>query len=141
MFMNINLFKLFQIDSWMNRILVYDGSDDQSMLIGELFGTPNHNFMKSISSSEKYIFIDFKRIHPSPVEFAASIKYNKNNPNCQSWLKNNVLISPNHPNLNCSWIITKTFGSFITLEFKFIEVKPINIAAKNLPKLQYLKIA
>ena len=121
--------------------MVYDGLDDKSMLIGELFGTPNHNFMKSISSSEKYIFIDFKRIHPSPVEFAASIKYNKNNPNCQSWLKNNVLISPNHPNLNCSWIITKTFGSFITLEFKFIEVKPINIAAKNLPKLQYLKIA
>ena len=43
----------------MNRILVYDGPDDQSMLIGELSGTPSHKVMKSISSSGKSMFINF----------------------------------------------------------------------------------
>ena len=112
----------------MNRILVYDGPDDQSMLIGELFGTPNHKVVKSISSSGKSIFIDFRKqfYHYSDagtVEFVASIKYNKINPNCQSWMDNNVLMSPNHPNINCSWIITRKFGSYIILEFSFIEVE------------------
>ena len=124
-----------------NRILVYDGPNDESMLIGKLFGTPNHKVVKSISSSGKSIFIDFKKFtsqlttHNSKVEFVASIKYTKINPDCQSWLDNNVLMSPNHPNLNCSWIITRKFGSYITLDFKFIEVKPMNITAKYLPKL------
>ena len=106
----------------LNRILVYDGPDDQSMLIGELFGTPNHKVVKSISSSGKSIYIDFKKQDPETVEFVASIKYNKINPDCQSWLDNNVLMSPNNPNINCSWLITRQFGSYITLYFNFIEV-------------------
>ena len=59
-------------------------------------------------------------------EVVASIKYNKINPDCQSWLDKDILISPNNPNINCSWIITRKFGSYITLDFKFIEVKPTN---------------
>ena len=31
------------------------------MLIGELFGTPSHKFVKSIASSGKSIFLYFKR--------------------------------------------------------------------------------
>ena len=32
-------------------------------------------------------------------------------------------MSPNHPiNSNCSWLITSNFGTFIRLDFKFIEV-------------------
>ena len=94
------------------------------MLIGELFGTPYHKVVKSISSSGKSIFIDFKKQYKwGTVEFVASIKYNKINPDCQSWLDNNVLMSPNHPNINCSWLITRKFGSYITLDFKFFEVK------------------
>ena len=113
----------------MNRILVYDGSDDQSMLIGELFGTPNHKIMKSISSSGKIMFIDFSRSYYNTiVEFSALIKYNKINLDCQSWLHNNILISPYNPNINCSWIITRKFGSYITLDFKFIDVSPIDFA-------------
>ena len=118
---------------WFNRILVYDGPDDKSMLIGELFGTPNHKVVKSISTSGKSMFIDFKKHYQfGTVEFVlASIKYNKINPDCQSWLDSNILMSPNNPNINCSWIITRKFGSYITLDFSYIEVKPMNVAAKN----------
>ena len=110
----------------MDRILVYDGPDEKSMLIGELFGSPsNHKVVKSISSIGKSIFIDFKKQfgYKSTVEFVAIIKYNKIIPDCQSWLDKNILISPNNPNINCSWIITKKFGTYITLDFSFIEVK------------------
>ena len=101
------------------------------MLISEVFGTPNHKIMKSISSTGKSIFIDFKKLDDwGTVEFFAFIKYNKINPDCQSWLNNNVLMSPKNPNINCSWIITRKLGSYIILDFKFIEVKPINIIAK-----------
>ena len=109
---------------------MYDGSDDKSMIIGEVFGTPSHNVVKSMSSLGKSIFIDFKKLQKFSefgiIEFVAFIKYNKINPDCQSWLDNNLLISPNNPNINCSWIITRKFGSYITLDFKFIEVKPTN---------------
>ena len=111
------------------------------MLIGEVFGTPNHKIVKSISSTGKSIFIDFKhQFHIQfisipddwrTVEFVAFIKYNKINPDCQSWLDNNILISPNNPNINCSWIITRKFGSYITLDFSFIEVKQMNYYSKN----------
>ena len=122
---------MFQIRYWLNRILVYDGPNDKSMLIGELFGTPNHKIVKSISSSGKSIYIDFKKqFSHGTVEFVASIKYNKINPNCQSWMDNNVLMSPNHPNINCSWLITRKSGSYITLDFIFMEVKSMNIIAK-----------
>ena len=98
------------------------------MLISELFGTPNHKVVKSISSSGKSIFIDFKKQWSLTTKFLAFIKYNKINPDCQSWLDNNRIISPNNPNINCSWIITRKFGSYITLDFKFIEVSPIYFA-------------
>ena len=98
------------------------------MLIGELFGTSDHHrFVKSISSSGKFIYIDFYKYYYG-VEFVASIKYKKIDQECQSWLSNNKLISPNSPKINCSWIITRKFGSYITIDFNFIEVKPIHIA-------------
>ena len=113
----------------MNRILVYDGPDDKSMLIGELFGTPYHKVVKSISSLGKSIFIDFKKLYQyGTVEFTASIKDNKKlDSDCQSWLEGtNVLMSPNNPKINCSWLITTKFGSYITLAFSYIEVKSNN---------------
>ena len=101
------------------------------MLIGGLFGTPSHNIMKSISSSGKSMFIDNNRVYDnSIVEFLASIKYNKINPECQLWINNNMLISPNNPNINCSWTITREFGSYITLDFSFIEVTQMNITER-----------
>ena len=112
--------------------MFYDGTDDKSKLIGELFGTPSHKRVNSISSLGKSIFIDFKKqFHFHTAEFVAFIKYNKINPDCQSWLNNHTIMSPNNPNINCSWIITRKFGSYITLDFSFVEVKPINIVAKK----------
>ena len=132
---------------WLDGILVYNGPDEKSMLIGKVFGTPNHKIVKSISSTGKSIFIDFKQHRIQfisgniydwfTVEFLAFIKYNKINPNCQSWLNNNILMSPNDPNINCSWIITRKFGSYITLEFDFIEVKSIDNNYYCINKLNY----
>ena len=117
---------------WLNRILIYDGTDKKSKLIGEVFGTSNHKVVKSISSLGKSIFIDFKKQDWGTVEFVATIKYNKIIPDCQSWLGKDILMSPFNPNINCSWIITRQFGSYITLDFNFIEVKRMNITAKML---------
>ena len=53
------------------------------------------------------------------------IKYKKIDHDCQTWLdvNTNILMSSNHPNnTNCSWLITANFGSYIILNFKFIEV-------------------
>ena len=109
--------------------MVYEGPHDKSMLIGELFGTPSYNVLKSISSLGKSMLIHFKKIYEyGTVEFVATLTYNKINPDCQSWLNNNILMSPNNPNINCSWIITRKFGSYITLEFKLIQVKSTDIA-------------
>ena len=96
------------------------------MVIGEVFGTSSHKVVKSISSLGKSMLIEFRKQYLFAVEFVAKIKYNKINSNCQSWLNNNILMSPNNPKINCSWVITRKFGSYITLDFKFIEVKPTN---------------
>ena len=117
------------------------------MLIGELSGSPNHKVVKSISSSGKAMFIDFRYnsfdwnwnwnlgtgtyvYEAEVVEFVASIKYKNINSDCQYWLESSILMSPNNPNINCSWIITRKFGTYITLDFSFIQVKPINITTK-----------
>ena len=99
------------------------------MLIGELFGSSSHKVVKSISSLGNSMLIEFRKqynLHLQ-IQFVASIKYNKINSDCQSWLNNNILMSPNNPNINCSWIITRKFGSHIPLDFKFIEVKTFGI--------------
>ena len=98
------------------------------MLIGEVFGTSSHKVVKSISSLEKSMLVEFRKQYnlQLQIQFVATIKYNKINSDCQSWLNNNILMSPNNPKINCSWVITRKFGSYITLDFKFIEVKPTN---------------
>ena len=98
------------------------------MKIGEVYGNSNNKLLKSISSSGKTLFIDFKKQNKwqnEKAEFEAFIKYNKFISACKNWLdvKTNILTSPNDPNTtNCSWLITANFGSYIILNFKFIEV-------------------
>ena len=101
------------------------------MLIGEVFGGSSLELVKSISSLGKSMLIVLRIQYVGTVEFVASIKYNKNNPDCQSWMGNNILISPNNPTINCSWIVTRKYGSYIALDFKFIEVKRNDIAVLN----------
>ena len=98
------------------------------MKIGEVYGDLENKLLKSISSSSKTLFIDFKKQDKSEnikTEFEASIKYNKIMPACQTsvHVDTNILTSPNHPSsTNCTWLITANFGSYIILNFKFIEV-------------------
>ena len=75
------------------------------------------------------MFIDFKKeAYWGTVKFFASIKYNEIHPDCHKWLdlEKHVLKSPknlkNDNFINCSWVITKTFGSYISLYFNYIEV-------------------
>ena len=109
----------------MNSLNIYDGPDEQSMKIGEVYGNSHNKLLKSMSSSGKTLFIDFKKQYKygnEKTEFEASIKYNKILSACLNSLdvETNILTSPNHP--NCTWMITSSFGSYIILNFKFIEV-------------------
>ena len=121
---------LIQIDGLLNRLNIYDGTDDMSMLISEVYGNSNHKLAKSISSSGKVLFIDFKKQYNwGTVEVLAAIKYKKMNSDCQTWidLEKNVLMTPADLNtynnsINCNWLITMNFGSYITLKFTFIDV-------------------
>ena len=129
----------------MNRINVFDGPDVESMLIGEFFGNSNNKIVKSISSSGRFMFLDFKidqdtdyyydfsvsleGENPEDFGFEASIKYKKIDSFCQTWLDitNSILVSPNYPdlynnNFNCSWLITTNFRSYIILTFRFLKV-------------------
>ena len=100
------------------------------MLIGEVSGNSNHKLTKSISSLGKDLFIDFKKQYQyGTVEVFAAIKYKKMNSDCQSWidLENNILMTPADLNafnnsINCNWLITANFRSYITLKFTFIDV-------------------
>ena len=94
------------------------------MKIQEVYGDPYNKLLKSISSYGKSLFIVFKK-QSGKAEFEVSIKYNKIMSVCQTWLdvNTNILTSPNCSNTtNCSWLITSYFGSYIILNFKFIEV-------------------
>ena len=98
------------------------------MKIGEIYGNSNYKLLKSISSSGKTLFIDFKKQFDwanEITELEAAIKYHKFMSACRSWLDvdTNMLTSPNNPsNTICNWLITSNFGSYIILNFKFIEV-------------------
>ena len=98
------------------------------MKIGEVYGTLGNKLLKSLSSSGKSMYIEFWKefSYLSDItELKASIKYKKINLDCQTWLDidKNILMSPNHSiNSNCSWLITSNFGTFIRLNFTFIEV-------------------
>ena len=99
------------------------------MKIGEFFGNSNNKLVKTISSSGKQMFIDFKKeSYWGTVSFFATIKYKKIDPDCQTWfdLEKHVLRSPknfkNKKYINCSWVITKSFGYYISLYFSFIKV-------------------
>ena len=121
---------LIQIDYWFNRLNIFDGTNDMSMHIGEVHGNSNNKLTKSISSSGKALFIDFKKqFHSGTVEMFAAIKYKKMNSDCQTWidLENNVLMTPADLNIydnsiDCKWLITTNFNYYISLKFTFINV-------------------
>ena len=112
-----------------NALNIYDGPDEKSMKIGEVFGKSSNKLLRSISSSGKTLFLDFKKqfiyYAQDTTEFEASIEYNNIMSICQTWLDVNktILSFPDSSSkTNCSWQITSNFGSYIILNFEFIEV-------------------
>ena len=57
--------------------------------------------------------------------FSAKIHYTPINPLCKDWLNitSGFLTSPDHPTMNCSWVITASMGSTISIQFNLFEVK------------------
>ena len=57
--------------------------------------------------------------------FSAKIHYASINPVCRDWLNINsgFLTSPNHPTIDCSWVITASMGSTISIQFDTFEVR------------------
>ena len=111
-----------------NKLLIFDGPDKLAMKIGEVYGTHYNRKWKSISSSGM-MFIDFKKqveYNICCMQLKASIKYTKFIPDCQTWLdlRNNTLKSPDkyNNNINCSWLLSFIFGSYITIQFNYIYV-------------------
>ena len=119
---------LIKITYWHNSLDIYDGPDEQQMKIGEVFGNSNNKLLKSISSSGKSMYIDIKKVHDfdyvenAKTEFKASVKYKKKNFDCQTLLDAEKNILTMNLKINCSWLITSNIGSYIILDFKYIEV-------------------
>ena len=115
-----------------NKLNIYDGPDEQSLKIGEIYGIygsiNNGKIVKSFSSSGESMFIDFKKLLDGDgvvVELESSIIYKNFVDGCKNWLdvEKNILMSPDYPNnINCSWLITAKFRSYIILNFDFVEV-------------------
>ena len=131
------LIYFIQIKYWENRLYIHDGANEQHMKIGEVYGNTYNKLLKSISSSGMSMFIDFKKQYQSQTEdensnFTALIKYKKKNFDCQTLLdiNKNILMSPHHSTdiTNCSWLITSNFGSYLILDFTFIEVNSYSYA-------------
>ena len=56
--------------------------------------------------------------------FSAKIHYTPINPICKDWLNitSGFLTSPDHPTMDCSWVITAFMGSTISIQFHTFEV-------------------
>ena len=57
--------------------------------------------------------------------FSAKIHYTRINPICKDWLSINSknLNSSEYPTQDCSWVITASMGSTISINFDTFEVK------------------
>ena len=59
------------------------------------------------------------------IGFSAKIHYTPINPICKDWLNINYqyLNSPEYPTQDCSWVITASMSSTISIQFHTFEVK------------------
>ena len=65
---------------------------------------------------------DHEAIHNG---FSAKIHHVPINPICKDWLNTatGFLTSPDYPSIDCSWVITASMGSTISIQFQVFEVK------------------
>ena len=82
---------------------------------------------KSYSSSESHMLVQFTTdyIFTWDGGFSAKIHYTPINPLCKDWLNitSGFLNSLDHPPMNCSWLITASMASKISIQFHTLEVK------------------
>ena len=76
------------------------------------------------------MFIEFKKQlgKSVPLEFESSIKFNTLNSDCQNWLNNNELMSPNYPeiypnNADCEYHIHCESTQHINITFNTFAIE------------------
>ena len=88
------------------------------------------------------MLVQFETDHEgSSPGFSAKIYYTPINSICKDWLNitSGFLTSPNHPTIDCSWVITASMSSTIPIQFYFFEVKlKINVKLKNIYICSYI---
>ena len=105
-------------------ISIYDGPDLQSSPISKL-GESFNDYKKSFSSSGYHMLVQFVTDHFAAwYGFSAKIHYTQINPICKDWLNITAryLTSPDYTTLDCSWVITASIGSTISIQFYTFEV-------------------
>ena len=82
--------------------------------------------IKSVSSSGPHMLVQFVTDHEyTKPGFSAKIHYTPINLICKDWLNitSGFLTSPDHPTMDCSWVITAPMGNTISFQFHTFEVK------------------
>ena len=108
---------------------IFDGSDLQSVPIVSKLDYFSYGFtfeVKSYSSSGPQMLVQFVNGNEDSWSgFSAKIHHTPINPICEDWLNTTsaFLTSQNHPTINCSWVITASIGSTISIQFHVFEVK------------------
>ena len=117
-------------------ISIFDGPDLQSPLISKLdinskkhistISSTGNGELRTISTKGSSMFVQFVTDHEGTwYGFSAKMHYTPIDPICKDWLNitSGFLTSPNYPKINCSWVISKSMGSTIYLQFHTFEVK------------------
>ena len=107
---------------------IYDGPDIQSRQISKLDRRLNYDLnpnKKSVSSSGSHMLVQFVTDNELNLGgFSAKIYYTPINPICKDWLNitTGFLTSPDHPTMDCSWVISASMGSTISIQFHVFQV-------------------
>ena len=106
-------------------LIIHDGEDLKSSQLQKL----DYNFndqKKTISGTGKYMTIQFITDDESVRRgFRTYFHRIPIDPYCSEWLNTTSLIlaSPEYPNMDCTWIITASIGSTMSINFQIFEVK------------------
>ena len=103
---------------------IYDGADRQSSPISKLDDSLS-GYKKTFSSSGYHMLVQFVTDHEwTSSGFSAKIHYTLINPLCEDWLSINsgYLNSPEYSTQDCSWVITASMSSTISIQFHTFEV-------------------
>ena len=95
---------------------VYDGTDFLSPPISKLDMNFNGK-KKTISSSGSQMLVQYVTQGPVGYGFVIKIHHMPVNPTCKEWFDfdNKILTSPEHQSITCSWVITTSIASRISI--------------------------